>query len=200
MNFLGHLLLTYPHPAITMGNLLGDMIRSKEAKVLSKDLQTGFSIHHEIDSSTDKHPSVRNLIALLRPQHGKYAPVVVDILLDHVLARQWNEHATISYPHFTQWVYDFIPDFLDQLPVEVAQRLRSMREHRWIDGYQTSEKLRGVLRRMDLRASFPSNFEQGAEDYPRHKELFHESFMEFYGPLQARIALRMEEMKHTSIS
>lgn len=152
----------------------------------------GFSIHHEIDSFTDQHPSVRKLIAMLRSNHGKYSPVVVDILMDHVLARQWEEHCIISYPDFTEWVYGFIPDFLDQLPFAVSERLRSMRAHRWIDGYETSEKLGGVLRRMDLRASFPSNFVQGAEDYERNQELFENSFREFYGPLQERIALMME--------
>jgi acyl carrier protein phosphodiesterase len=188
MNFLGHLLLTYPHRELTMGNLLGDFLRSSEKKMLSEGLQHGIAIHHEIDRQTDQHPSVRKLISLLRPTQGKYAPVVVDILMDHVLATGWPEYADTTYQEFTQWVYDLVPGFLPSLNAPVAAKLEAMVMHRWIDEYDTSEKLNQVLLRMDKRAKFPSRFIAGITDLKHHRQEFNRSFKEFYPWMQVQFA------------
>lgn len=193
MNFLGHLLLTYPHRELTMGNLLGDLIRSQEVRSLSKEIHRGFILHHEIDRHTDSHPGVKELIKMMRPTHSKYAPVVVDILMDHVLARQWDLHAEVSYATFTQWVYDLIPDFLSQLSTPVVNRLESMVLHRWIDDYDKAEKLKHVLLRMDRRASFPSQFITGVEDIAQHYDHFAITFDDFYRDIKSKLEIQPEQ-------
>jgi len=172
-----------------MGNLLGDLVRGQEAKQLSPTLRQGIALHHEIDHYTDNHHGIRSLIALVRPTHGKYAPVVVDILLDHILANQWDLHSDLSYQDFTQWIYDLIPEFLSELSEPVAMRLEGMLHHRWIDGYDTIEKLHQVLMRMDRRASFPSQFVSGIEDIAEHFETFASIFEEFYPTLREKLSL-----------
>jgi len=180
MNFLGHLLLTYPHRELTMGNLLGDLVRRRHARHLSQGILQGIELHHKIDSYTDQHPDVRELTNILRPTHAKYAPVVVDILLDHVLARQWNSHADIGYPEFTEWVYKLVPDFLSDLNDPVVVRLEGMVRHRWLDDYDSVDKLHAVLLRMDRRARFPSQFVHGSLDIAKHYDLFASTFETFY--------------------
>jgi acyl carrier protein phosphodiesterase len=189
MNFLGHLLLTYPHRELTMGNLLGDLVRGQEAKHLSPVLRQGIALHHEIDHYTDNHHGVRKLITLVRPTHAKYAPVVVDILLDHILANQWDSYAELSYPDFTQWIYDLVPEFLSLLSEPVVMRLEGMLHHRWIDDYDTTEKLQQVLMRMDKRASFPSQFVSGIQDIGEHYDTFAATFEEFYPTLREKLSL-----------
>jgi acyl carrier protein phosphodiesterase len=190
MNFLGHLLLTYPHQELTIGNLLGDMVRSKEARLLSAGLQEGIRIHHEIDRFTDTHQEVRRLNDLLRPTHKKYTPVVVDILFDYALANEWHQHASIAYPDFTTWVYDAIRAQIPYLPEPLAMRLDTMCHHRWIDGYNTKEKLYQVLLRMDRRASFPSTFVLAIDDITLHYNVFAEAFTRFYNDIREMPSLR----------
>jgi acyl carrier protein phosphodiesterase len=113
---------------------------------------------------------------------------VVDILLDHILARQWELHTDIPYSDFTQWVYALIPEYLDGLEEPVVMRLESMVRHQWVDGYDTMEKLHEVFVRMDRRAKFPSRFVQGIQDIQQHYELFSGVFVSFYGGL--KIALK----------
>ena len=191
MNFLGHLLLTYPHRELTMGNLLGDFVRSREARRLEPGLRQGIAIHHDIDRFTDSHPDVRKLIRLMRASHGKYAPVVVDILLDYILARNWDEHASIPYPHFTEWVYDVVTEFIPVLSHPVSTHLGNMVRHRWIDGYDTEEKLHHVLLRMDIRASFPSSFISGTQDIEEHYEIFVAAFSNFYNNIREMPSLQI---------
>lgn len=184
MNFLAHLLLTYPHRELTMGNLLGDMIRRSQTTEMPAGLNLGIRLHQEIDSYTDSHPDIRALIDVMRARHGRYAPVTVDILLDHVLVRQWDFHADLPYPAFTQWVYALIPSYIPHIPTQIAQRLQGMVHHRWIDDYGTITKLRDVLIRMDHRASFPSQFLLAMQDIEEHYDMFDATFREFYPELK----------------
>ena len=184
MNYLGHLLLTYPDTGLTMGNLLGDMIRAKQLEGLPENVRRGVDIHHVIDKFTDTHPGVRKLTELVRPVHGRYAPVVIDILLDHVLALQWEEHASIPFLPFTEWVYHvMVPAETHVVPGPVADRITSMARHRWLDGYPTVGGMAYVLARMDRRASFPSRFTEAMADLRKHQQLFEEEFRLFYAEL-----------------
>ncbi len=192
MNYLGHLLLTYPHRALTMGNLLGDFMRREQVNQLSPDIRSGFAVHHMIDNYTDTHPEVRELIKTLRPVHAKYTPVVVDILMDHVLAREWERYADLPYPEFTNWVYALVPEFLTDLDTTIATRLRNMVYHQWIDNYDIPAKLLDVLMRMDARAKFPSRFVHGIRDIEQHYDVFADTFHRFYFALQEEVAKDIE--------
>lgn len=189
MNYLGHLLLTYPDTELTMGNLLGDMLRAKEVRHLPEGHQTGVAMHHFIDRFTDTHTGIRELVTLVRPRHGKYAPVVIDILLDHVLAVQWEVHAPIPYQNFTQWVYtEVVPLETERIDHPVRERIRNMAAHGWLDGYPSREGMLYVLARMDSRTSFPSLFTEALHDFDHHGQLFHRIFEEFYQQLRDAIA------------
>jgi acyl carrier protein phosphodiesterase len=194
MNFLGHLALTYPHRELTMGNLLGDFVRRSQMTQLPPAIQNGIALHHDIDRITDSHPAVRDMTDLMRADHARYAPVVVDILMDHILARQWRVFVPeISYPDFTRWVYALIREHLDALDSQLALRLRHMATHRWIDDYHTTGKLRDVLRRMDNRASFPSHFILAIDGIERYNQEFSDGFRVFYADIRQQLVPLLRE-------
>jgi len=189
MNYLGHLLLTYPDTELTMGNLLGDMLRARQVRLLPERIQRGVDAHHFIDRFTDSHEGVRRLVSLIRPGHGKYAPVVIDVLLDHVLASQWVEHAPIGYEAFTDWVYhEMVPAQRHVAGGPVSDRIMSMAQHRWLDGYPTVGGMAYVLARMDRRTSFPSRFTEAMLDLHNHHDVFQEEFRSFYFALRNALA------------
>ena len=186
MNYLGHLLITYPDKALTMGNLLGDMLRARQYQEMSDPLRKGIEIHHFIDHFTDAHDGIRRLVELVRPVHAKYAPVVVDILLDHALAIQWDMHSDISYKDFTDWVYHkMVPAHVMEIEPRVSGRIRSMASGRWLDGYPTQAGMQYVLTRMDCRTAFPSRFGEAMNDFGKNHEEFIGIFNEFYPELKA---------------
>lgn len=196
MNYLGHLLLTYPYSDFSMGNLLGDMLSGKEVQGLPQPLQRGVEMHRFIDRYTDTHEGIRRLVGLLREHQGKYAPVAVDILLDHVLALQWDEHAVLSYHGFTSWVYrEMVPAHLNQVGERVSSRLERMVEHRWLDGYPTALGMYAVLRRMDRRAAFPSNFTGAMTDFSLYRETFQTVFREFYQEIREALTQEFLESR-----
>jgi acyl carrier protein phosphodiesterase len=189
MNYLGHLLITYPGDELTMGNLLGDMLRAKQLKGLPENIQKGVNVHHFIDRFTDQHKGIRRLVQLLRSRHGKYAPVVLDVLLDHVLSLQWDEHSDISFAQFTDWVYHtMVPSQIDRIPDHVSKRILNMATHRWLDGYPSRAGMAYVLERMDHRTAFPSRFKEAMTDFDNHRMIFEHEFRMFYQELKSAFA------------
>ncbi len=168
MNYVAHLFLTYSDEDISLGNLLGDMISNKDLSSLSEATQWGVKIHRAIDHHTDNHPSMREVVGLLRPNHRKYAPVVADILLDHVMVLNWKTYSDIEFEEFEDWVYRLVDGNIGAAPERLHKRLRSMVKHRWLSQYSSRFGLQHVLDRMDTRAQFHSDFGSALHDFDMH--------------------------------
>ena len=170
MNYLAHLYLTYPDIPMSLGNLIGDMVRPRDLHLLDDSVRYGVMAHRAIDWYVDRHDAMRALTTQLRPAHRKYAPVVLDIVMDYILCTQWNEWPrNVALPDFLTWANQVIeasllPDTSLRVPEYVEYRLTLIRNRGWLRSYQTLDGLRGILRGMDGRSRFPSNFIQGAED------------------------------------
>ena len=187
MNYIAHLLCTFPHPLITLGNAAGDMIRNHQYQQLKGDVHLGVTLHRKIDHLTDQHEAISVMTRMLHDSQGKYAPVFLDIVLDYIMVQRWDFFSTIPFMEFTQWVYQVIEKHGQQLPAPVQVRLENMARHRWMDGYASMDGLTAALRRMDNRASFPSNFEGGAALVPGLSTEFADGLIQFYPALRQEI-------------
>ena len=59
----------------------------------SKNIQKGILLHREIDTFTDAHKTVRLSTKRLHKNYGHYSGVIVDILYDHFLAKNWKDYS-----------------------------------------------------------------------------------------------------------
>jgi len=168
---------------MTLGNLAGDMIRNAELEDLHPEVRKGVQVHRAIDSFTDRHDEIRDLVSVLRPVHGKYAPVAVDVILDYVLSSDWEHHTGLPFDVFTGWVYETIDDYGHLLPDRVLPRVTGMRTHQWLEQYRTQDGLLHVLKRMDQRARFPSRFAEGLQDLDTHYNDLKRGLRSFYPDL-----------------
>lgn len=184
MNYLAHMLLTHHSASLTVGNFLGDMIRNSELDDVPQDIQTGVFLHRKIDSFTDNHPIVRNVIGLLRNRQGKYAPVAADVLFDHILANYWQAFCSIAYDDFCVLIYDHIRSRFEDIPERLQPRADRMIHYRWIEGYENREQFIGTLERLDIRSNFPSRFTELISQYILHKEEIDAHFFKFFPVLQ----------------
>ena len=92
MNFLAHIYLSGEDEGITIGNFIADGIKGKKYLSYPASIQKGILLHRGIDSFTDSHPTVRQSTARLHENYGHYSGVIVDILYDHFLAKNWEEY------------------------------------------------------------------------------------------------------------
>ena len=191
MNFLAHLVLTPPGDDYALiGNLLGDFLKPRDYDKLDPRYQNGYEIHLRIDQYTDQHPMVKSMIALLKPSQGRYATVVVDIMMDYYLARHWSSFMKVEFPTFEQGIYlamekhlpSIIPDFDD------SHVLYRMMKGRFLRQYQSLEGLTFVFSKLESRLNFDNRIEYAVEDIRRLDPLIDANFLRFFKDIQDHMA------------
>ncbi len=180
MNFLAHIYLSCDHNELLVGNFMADFVSNRQVKSLSPSIQQGIMLHRAIDSFTDNHPLVRQGCVRLRKDHGKYAPVVIDLLYDYVLASNWEKYYPLPLEEFSQNVYSIFNENIDLFPDKLQKRIPLMIQDDFLTKYRTIEGLSFALRMMDKRTKFPSQFTKAAEQIIEEKELFESEFHRFF--------------------
>ncbi len=188
MNYLAHLCLSLDDPHIMLGNFIADDITTNETKTLSLDIARGIHLHRKIDSYTDVHHSFLQSVDLFRNRHGKYATVITDILHDHFLCHNWERFIDISFKQFEQQVYIQFEDMLPILSEGGHKRhVESLLKHRYLHVYQSKEGMLGVMKRMDDRTRFKSNFEGAVIEMFDHFETLNTNFITLYEGLETEL-------------
>lgn len=183
MNYLAHIFLSFANEDLLVGNFMADFIRNKEVEKLSPQVKSGIDLHRMIDSFTDNHELVREGTKRLRLQHGKYAPVVIDILYDFILANNWELYNTQTLESFSIQSYEILLKRIDDLPDELARQLPLMIEDDFLLKYRSDAGLKRALLSMDRRAKFPSNFIVASLQLRTEYDLFNNEFNRFFPEL-----------------
>lgn len=153
MNFLAHLYLSGSDINIRLGNFIGDYVKGKHFESFPHGVQKGIMLHRAIDGFTDKHPATHKCIEILRPGYGKYAGVVVDVLFDHVLAREWGNYSNEELKSFTRKFYLQMLQHYVLLPERPKKFLPFMIQSNRLYSYRT---LAGVKRAIEIMSSVTS--------------------------------------------
>ena len=104
MNYLAHIYLSGKDKQVQIGNFVGDAVKGNAYRNYPPGIQKGIPLHRQIDAFSDTHPLVREMVALGRAYFGRYSAVVTDILLDHILARDFKIYAHQSLKGFA-WAF-----------------------------------------------------------------------------------------------
>lgn len=180
MNFLAHLFLSPKDDDLLIGNFIADSIRNKEIVTYTPQVQKGIWLHRQIDSFTDQHREVKKGTRRLHPNHGKYAPVVIDIFYDYILSHNWEKYTEEPLTLFSKRVYWLLEQRLPELPVKLQKRVPDMIYHDWLMNYGKEEGLRYVFSTMEKRAKFPTNFDKAVDDLLKDYTLFEQEFNAFF--------------------
>ena len=90
MNFLAHIYLSGNNDLIKIGNFMADGIRGNDYLKFPDDVKKGILLHRQIDTFTDLNPIYRKSKHRLHAKYGHYSGVIMDILYDHYLAKNWS--------------------------------------------------------------------------------------------------------------
>jgi acyl carrier protein phosphodiesterase len=93
MNYLAHLYLTDGTGLPLSGAVLGDHVRGRLEGRFEPLLTRSLRLHRHIDVVTDSHPLVAAARAEFGPGARRYAGIVLDLVYDHLLARDWPQYS-----------------------------------------------------------------------------------------------------------
>lgn len=183
MNFLAHIYLSGDNQMITIGNFVADAIRGNKYKLLSPELQVGVKLHRHIDTFTDAHPVVRQSTKRLHKNYSHYSGVIVDILYDHFLAKNWHKYSDIPLEIYVDDFYKCLNKHFDILPERFQRLLPFMVADNWLLSYATIDGIQRVLNGMNRRTKNKSKMDLATKELKEYYTEFEKEFTQFFEEL-----------------
>lgn len=183
MNYLAHLYLSGTNEFVTLGNFFADGIKGKDYKKYPKDIQIGILLHREIDTFTDAHQTVRQSTKRLHEKYGHYSGVIVDILYDHFLAKNWSIYSETPLDVYIDSFYDSLKEHFDILPSRIQHMMPYMIADNWLLSYASIEGITKVLEGMNRRTKNRAQMNRAVNE-----------LQEFYTEFESEFTLFFEEL------
>lgn len=183
MNFLAHLLTGDNGETMLVGSFAGDFCRGR-LEGHRAELQAGIRLHRMIDGYAEDHRSFSLIRARLRPSVGLYAPVAADMLIDHLLARDWKRwvgHEQLN--RFAERSGAVLLDRRTWLPREGERIAGMMVAGRWLESYARQDGIRTALERMSMRTRGNVRLSDALDELDRHEAEISQAVDEFLNDL-----------------
>ena len=184
MNYLAHIYLSNENEGITIGNFIADEIKGKKYTAFPKEIQKGILLHRGIDSFTDFHPTVRLSTKRLHKNYGHYSGVIVDILYDHFLAKNWNNYHEQPLEEYIEKFYELLRNSFNILTPRIKRMMSYMISDNWLLSYATVEGISKVLIKMNRRTNNTSNMNFTVIELEEYYKEFENEFTSFFEELR----------------
>ena len=183
MNFLAHIYLSGDNDLIKIGNFMADGIRGKDYLKFPEEVKKGILLHRQIDTFTDSHPIYRKSKHRLHRKYGHYSGVIMDILYDHFLAKNWNQYSEENLEDYTANFYKSLEKNYDLLSEKTKNLMPYMIERNWLMSYATIAGIEMILFQMDYRTKHRANMQEAVAELQEFYVEFEQEFTAFFQEL-----------------
>ncbi len=195
MNFLAHIYLSGDSDLVTIGNFMADGIKGKDYRKYNREFQIGILLHREIDTFTDAHETVRKSTKRLHEKYSHYSGVIVDILYDHFLAKNWSKYCNIPLDKYVEHFYGSLEEHFNVLPLRIKKMTPYMITNNWLLSYASIDGIAKVLEGMNNRTHNRSQMNLAVNELVEFYEEFEMEFTSFFKEL---IAFSKEKLEFLS--
>lgn len=183
MNYLAHIYLSGDNELVTIGNFIADGIKGKSYKTYSIDIQKGILLHRHIDTFTDAHETVRLSTKRLHKKYSHYSGVIIDILYDHFLAKNWKNYCSVPLEDYIDHFYDSLERNYEILPSRIQKMMPYMLADNWLVSYASIEGISRVLDGMNRRTKNRSSMNEAVVELEAFYTEFENEFSSFFDEL-----------------
>lgn len=184
MNFLAHIYLSGKNDLIKIGNFMADGIRGNDYLKFPDDVIKGILLHRQIDTFTDSHLIYRKSKHRLHEKYGHYSGVIMDILYDHFLAKNWNKYSDEKLDNYVDRFYKSLDNNKDVLSEKTKSMMPYMIDQNWLASYASLAGIEKILFQMDYRTKHRANMQEAIVELQEFYSLFEEEFMLFFEELR----------------
>lgn len=180
MNFLAHAYLSFGDREVLVGNLISDFVKGKTQYDYIEGIKKGIVLHRRIDEFTDTHPAVKQAKEYFRPSYRLYSGPIIDILFDHLLARDSNHFSSESLGEFAGNVYHTLDEYASHLPLRFLPVFTYMQSENWLFNYQYVEGISKSIRGLVRRSSYLSDSETAIALFLHHYHELEKCYRQFF--------------------
>lgn len=185
MNYLAHIFLSGNDASCQIGNFIGDAVKGDAYRNYPHGIVQGILLHRAIDFFTDNHPVVRQQVHLLRERFGRYAPILLDIYLDYLLASRFDDFSPMPLKRFARHFYYHLLRQRRHLPPRIKRFMWHFIATDRLNRYATPAGIEESLRIMVRYKHVELSPEEATAYLVRHEEELWNRFRPFFGELQA---------------
>ena len=183
MNFLAHIYLSGNDEDVTIGNFIADGIKGNRYLKYPPGIAKGILLHRNIDTFTDAHPTVHKSTARLHKNYSHYSGVIVDILYDHYLAKNWSTYSDKPLDEFVQDFYELLRKNFTILPARIQRMMPYMIADNWLLSYSTVEGISKILAQMNVRTKGVSKMNLAVAELEEYYDEFETEFTSYFDEL-----------------
>jgi acyl carrier protein phosphodiesterase len=194
MNFLAHIYLSGKDEDVIIGNFIADGIKGRNYLKYPPGIQKGILLHRAIDTFTDAHPIVRQSTKRLHQNYGHYSGIIVDILYDHFLAKNWANYSKVPLEEFVEHFYELLRDRFEFLPKRIQKMMPYMISDNWLLSYATIPGISNILYQMNYRTQNISKMNLAVAELEQFYSEFEAEFSAFFEELISFSQLKLKEL------
>ena len=183
MNFLAHIYLSGDNELMKIGNFMADGIRGHDYLNFPEEVKNGIILHRYIDTFTDAHPIYRQSKHRLHQKYGHYSGVIMDILYDHFLAKNWIIYSEIPLENYVANFYQSLEKNYTVLTDKTKKIMPYMIEQNWLASYATIAGIELILFQMDYRTKHKANMQEAVVELQQFYTAFENEFTLFFAAL-----------------
>lgn len=166
-----------------LGNFIADAVKGKKYLDYPEGVKNGILLHRFIDDFTDHHPIVLETKLLFRPRYHKLSPILVDIVYDHYLAKNFHQYHQKPLRVFVDDAYATLQNRKAEMPTRLQTMMPYMLQYDWLYNYQYKEGMQRVLLGMSRRVREGAVLQYGWEDMLVHYSEIENQFTAFFDEL-----------------
>ena len=194
MNFLAHIYLSGNNDFIKIGNFMADGIRGNDYMNFPDDVKKGILLHRQIDTFTDSHLIYRKSKHRLHKKYGHYSGVIMDILYDHFLAKNWTKYSNEKLVDYAANFYQSLFDNEKILTEKTKNMLPYMYDRNWLVCYESIAGIELILFQMDYRTKHRANMQEAIVELQQFYNEFENEFTLFFKELMAFSSKKLLEL------
>ncbi|GAB5407876.1 MAG: acyl carrier protein phosphodiesterase [Balneolaceae bacterium] len=182
MNILAHLSLSAGSNDFLIGNAMGDYVKGEQIESFPDEIKKGILFHRKIDNYTDNHPIFKEAVSIFKPSQGHFSGIVVDMIFDHILSRNWLLYHETPLEDYSKDFYKLVSKRLDLIPKKGKVMIYLMIKNNWLPRYATVAGI-GIsssFRGMSKRSSYENNLFEAYNDYAKNKDIIGPLFFAFW--------------------
>ena len=183
MNFLAHIYLSGNNDLIKIGNFMADGIRGNDYLKFPDQVIKGILLHRQIDTFTDAHPIYRKSKHRLHKKYGHYSGVIMDILYDHFLAKNWGNYSNEKLEKYVSDFYKSLEENKNIISEKTKSIMPYMIAQNWLVSYATIDGIEKILFQMDYRTKHRANMQEAIIELKEFYMEFEQEFTLFFEEL-----------------
>ncbi|WP_396193198.1 ACP phosphodiesterase [Flavobacterium sp.] len=194
MNFLAHIYLSGNNDLLKIGNFMADSIRGHHYLDFPDDIRKGILLHRYIDTFTDAHPIYRKSKHRLHEKYGHYSGVIMDIVYDHYLAKNWSKYSEEKLEDYADNFYKLLQNNYGLLTEKIQKMMPSMIARNWLVSYASLDGLEMILFQMDYRTKHRVHMQEAIVEVKQFYSEFEEEFSLYFEELQQHCKEKLLEL------